>query len=90
MNTQELTPIRLSIPERGVLEASTDFNIICILAQSVMDKTGDNTALELSERHVELLYDHCVESTDTILHGLASKILKADRRVIKQINLEEV
>jgi len=88
MNT--LTSIRLSIPERDVLEASTDFNVICILTQSVMDKTGDNTALELSDRHIELLYDYCVDSTNTILHGLASKILKVDRSVIKQINLEQV
>jgi hypothetical protein len=90
MNKQELTPIKLSIPERDVLEASSDFNIICILTQSVMDKTGDNTALELSERHVELLYDYCVESVHPILHNLANKILKADRKVIKQINIEQV
>ncbi|TXG85753.1 MAG: hypothetical protein E6R13_01695 [Spirochaetes bacterium] len=78
--------IELTNKELVELNAVTDFNVLAILQNSLTDNT-----LTLSNYHIGMLYDFCVETENNILIELAHKILKLDsENIIKPIVLEYI
>lgn len=68
------------------LNAVTDFNVLAVLQNSLTDNT-----LTLSNYHIGMLYDFCVETENNVLIELAHKILKLDsENIIKPIVLEYI
>lgn len=77
--------IELNNTQKTILEGSSDFNVLCILQNSLKGNT-----LTLSDNHIEMLYDYCCEQNNEELINLATTILKNDREVIKPIDLNVI
>lgn len=77
--------IILTNAQKMLLEGSSDFNVLCVLQNSLTDNT-----LTLSDMHIGLLYDYCCEQNHEELMNLAINILKYDRNVIKPIELNTI
>ena len=78
--------LELTNNELVELNAVTDFNILAVLQNSLTDNT-----LTLSNYHIGMLYDFCVETENNVLIELAHKILKLDSEInIKPIVLEYI
>ena len=78
--------LELTNNELVELNAVTDFNVLAVLQNSLTDNT-----LTLSNYHICMLYDFCVETENNVLIELAHKILKLDsKNIIKPIVLEYI
>jgi len=78
--------LELTNNELVELNAVTDFNVLAVLQNSLTDNT-----LTLSNYHIGMLYDFCVETENNVLIELAHKILKLDsKNIIKPIVLEYI